>query len=297
MLVTVQDVLVAEFEDHRPRLWAVAYRMLGSLPEADDAVQEAWLRLSRAGGDDIDNVAGWLTTVVGRVCLDMLRTRKSRREESLEARMPDLVVGRQDAHDPEQQALLAESVGLALQVVLDSLSPAERLAFVLHDLFGLPFAQIAPLVDRTPGAAKKLASRARQRVREAAPNPDPDLAGQRRAVDAFQAAAREGDLDGLLAVLDPDVVLRADRGALAGGLQSLRGAEVVAGQAASFRRTAAAAVAHPVLINGAAGLATTLDEMLISLMSFTIAGGRIAAIDVLADPERLGRVDLADLVG
>lgn len=286
-----------EFEEHRPRLRSVAYRMLGSLPEADDAVQEAWLRLSRAGGDDIDNVAGWLTTVVGRVCLDMLRTRKSRREEPLEARMPDLVVSRQDAPDPEQQALLAESVGLALQVVLDSLSPAERLAFVLHDLFGLPFAEIAPLVNRTPGAAKKLASRARQRVREAAPNPDPDLAGQRRAVDAFQAAAREGDLDGLLAVLDPDVVLRADRGVLAGGLQSLRGAEVVAGQAASFRRTAAAAVAHPVLINGTAGLATTLDETLISLMSFTIAGGRIVAIDVLADPERLERVDLAALLG
>lgn len=291
-----QDYLVVEFEDHRPRLRAMAYRMLGSLTEADDAVQEAWLRLARVDGDDIDNVAGWLTTVVGRVCLDLLRARSRRREDSLETRMPDPVVGRHDAADPEQQALLAEAVGLALQVVLDSLTPAERLAFVLHDLFGLPFAQIAPIVDRTPGAAKKLASRARQRVRDAAPNPDPDLAGQRRAVDAFQAAARDGDLDALLAVLDPDVVLRADRGALGGGFQSLRGAAVVAGQATSFRRTASAAVAHPVLVNGAAGLATTLDEKLISLISFTIADGRIAAIDILADPERLARVDLADLV-
>jgi RNA polymerase sigma-70 factor (ECF subfamily) len=295
--VTPEDFLAVQFEDHRLHLRAVAYRMLGSLAEAEDAVQEAWLRLARADAGDIANLAGWLTTVVGRVCLDMLRARKGRREESLEARLPDPLVSREDVSDPEQQVLLADAVGLALQVVLESLTPAERLAFVLHDLFGLPFEQIAPIVDRTPAAAKKLASRARRRVRGAAPSSDPDPAGQRRVVDAFQNAARGGDFDELLAILDPDVVMRADGGVLTGGLKSVRGAAAVAGQAATFRRTATAAVAHPVLINGIAGLVTTIDGKLISVLSFTIAGGKIAAIDVLSDPDRLSRLDLADLIG
>jgi RNA polymerase sigma factor (sigma-70 family) len=296
--VTPEDFLAGEFESHRTQLKAVAYRMLGSLTEAEDAVQEAWLRLARVDAGEIGNLGGWLTTVVSRVCLDMLRVRKTRREEPLEDKLPDPLVSREGAADPEQQALLADSVGLALQVVLESLTPAERLAFVLHDMFGLPFDQIAPIVDRTPVAAKQLASRARRRVRGAAPSPDPDLAGQRRVVDAFQAAARGGDFDALLAVLDPDVVMRADGGVLTGGMRRLQGAAEVAGQAMIFRRTAAAvATAHPVLINGAAGLATTIDGKLVSLMAFTIAGGKIAAIDALSDPERLSRMDLAELIG
>ncbi len=209
--------LAERFEEHRPRLKAVAYRMLGSLTEAEDAVQEAWLRLSGSDGRRIDNLGGWLTTVVGRVCLDLLRTRKRRGEEPLEDRLPDPVIGREDRADPEHQALVADSVGLALLVVLDSLNPAERLAFVLHDMFGLSFEEIAPIVDRTPQAARKLASRARLRVRGATPPPDPDRSGQRRVVDAFLAAARGGDFDGLVALLDPEVTLRADGGALTGG--------------------------------------------------------------------------------
>ncbi|MGN9840023.1 RNA polymerase sigma factor SigJ [Nonomuraea sp. H19] len=286
------DFLAVEFEGHRPHLKAVAYRMLGSLTEADDAVQEAWLRLARSDADDIDNLGGWLTTVVGRVCLDMLRARKVRREEPLEARLPDPLVSREDAADPEQQVLLADSVGLALLVVLESLTPAERLAFVLHDMFGLPFEQIAPIVDRTPVAAKKLASRARRRVRGAAPSPDPDLAGQRRVVDAFLAAARGGDFGALLAILDPGVVLRADGGVLTGGMKIIHGAEAVAGQAATFQRMATAAVTHPALINGLAGLVNTIDGQPISVMSFTIADGKIAAIDILSDPDRLAHLDL-----
>ncbi|MFI0411088.1 sigma-70 family RNA polymerase sigma factor [Actinomadura sp. 3N508] len=287
------EFLAVRFEEYRPHLRAVAYRMLGSLSEADDAIQEAWLRLARSDDREIDNLGGWLTTVVGRVCLDILRARKRRGEESLEARLPDPVVGREDASDPEQQALLADSVGLALLVVLESLSPAERLAFVLHDMFGLPFEEIAPIVDRTPATAKKLASRARQRVRGAAPPPDPDPAGQRRVVDAFLSAARGGDFDALLSLLDPDVVLRADGGVLAGGLRVLRGADAVAGQAATFQRMATTATTHPALINGLAGLVNTVDGTPISVMSFTVAGGRIAGIDILADPERLARLDLA----
>lgn len=294
--MTPEDFLAIQFEDHRSHLQAVAYRMLGSLAEAEDAVQEAWLRLARVDAGDIGNLGGWLTTVVGRVCLDMLRARNGRREQSLEARLPDPLVSREGAADPEQQALLADAVGLALQVVLESLTPAERLAFVLHDLFGLPFEQIAPIVDRTPVAAKKLASRARQRVRGAAPSPDPDLAGQRRVVEAFQAAAGGGDFDALVAILDPDVVMRADGGVLTGGLRSVRGAAVVAGQATTFRRTATAVVAHPVLVNGVAGLLATIDGKPVSLMSFTITDGRIAAIDVLTDPDRLSRLDLTALV-
>jgi RNA polymerase sigma-70 factor (ECF subfamily) len=290
--VSTPDHLAARFEEHRPHLKAVAYRMLGSLTEADDAVQEAWLRLTGSDDRRIDNLGGWLTTVVGRVCLDMLRSRRRRGEEPLEDRLPDPVITREGGHDPEQQALLADSVGLALLVVLESLSPAERLAFVLHDMFGLPFEEIAPIVDRTPATAKKLASRARLRVRGATPPPDPDPSGRRRVVDAFLAAARGGDLDALLSLLDPDVVLRADGGALTGGLRVVRGAEAVAGQLDTFRRMATAATTHPALVNGFAGLVNTLDGKPLSVMSFTAVDGRITAIDILADPERLARLDL-----
>jgi RNA polymerase sigma-70 factor (ECF subfamily) len=290
--VTPDDFLAGQFQGHRPHLKAVAYRMLGSLTEAEDAVQEAWLRLARSDSGAIDNLGGWLTTVVGRVCLDMLRARKARREESLEDRLPDPVISREDVTDPEQEVLLADSVGLALLVVLESLSPAERLAFVLHDMFGLPFEQIAPIVDRTPATAKKLASRARRRVRGAAPNPDPDLADQRRVVDAFLTAARGGDFDALVSILDPDVVLRADGGVLAGGLKVIRGVAAVAGQLATFQRMATAATTHPALINGVAGLVNTIDDQVLSVMSFTVSDGRIAAIDILSDPDRLARLDL-----
>ncbi|MEU4537562.1 RNA polymerase sigma factor SigJ [Streptosporangium sp. NPDC023825] len=290
--MTTHDFLADRFQGHRPHLKAVAYRMLGSLSEAEDAVQEAWLRLARSDSGDIGNLGGWLTTVVGRVCLDMLRTRKARREESLEDRLPDPVISRADAVDPEQEVLLADSVGLALLVVLESLTPAERLAFVLHDMFGLPFEQIAPIVDRTPVAAKKLASRARQRVRGAAPNPDPDLADQRRVVDAFLAAARGGDFAALVSILDPDVVLRADGGMLAGGMKVIRGMAAVAGQLATFQRMATGAATHPALVNGLAGLVNTVDGRVFSVMSFTVADGRIATIDILSDPDRLARLDL-----
>jgi len=293
--VNAHEFLAVQFEGHRPHLKAVAYRMLGSLTDAEDAVQEAWLRLARTDTDAVDNLGGWLTTVVGRVCLDMLRARKARREELMDDRLPDPVVSPEDVTDPEQQALLADSVGLALLVVLESLAPAERLAFVLHDMFGLPFEQIAPIVDRTPVAAKKLASRARQRVRGAAPSPDPDLAGQRRVVDAFLTAARGGDFDALLAILDPDVVLRADGGTLTGGMKIIRGATAVAGQAATFQRMATATVTHPALINGVAGLVNTIDGRLFSVMSFTVADGKIAALDILSDPDRLAQLDLTGL--
>ncbi|SHN47172.1 RNA polymerase sigma factor SigJ [Cryptosporangium aurantiacum] len=290
--MTPQDFLAVQFEGHRSHLRAVAYRMLGSLSEADDAVQEAWLRLARSDSGAIDNLGGWLTTVVGRVCLDMLRSRKARREESLEDWLPDPVVGREDASDPEQEVLLADSVGLALLVVLDSLPPAERLALVLHDMFGLPFEQIAPIVDRTPSAAKKLASRARQRVRGAAPEPDADLSGQRRVVEAFLAAARGGDLEALVSILDPDVVLRADGGVLTGGMKAIRGAAAVSGQLATFQRMASSAATYPARVNGLAGLVNTVDDQLISVMSFTVSDGKIAAIDILSDPGRLARLNL-----
>jgi RNA polymerase sigma factor (sigma-70 family) len=279
-----------DFEAHRPHLKAVAYRMLGSLAEADDAVQEAWLRLHRADTGGVLNLGGWLTTVVSRVCLDMLRARTSRREVALEPRLPDPVVGGADAADPEQEALLADSVGLALLVVLDTLGPAERLAFVLHDMFAVPFDEIAPIVGRSPDAAKQLASRARRRVRGAAPTPDPDLGRQRQVVDAFLTAARGGDFDALLAVLDPEVLLRADRGALAGGLTELRGAASVARQALSFARFAHAA--RPVRVNGGAGMASTAEGRTVSLMSFTITDGKIVEIDILADPGRLAGLSI-----
>ncbi|MBQ0863784.1 RNA polymerase sigma factor SigJ [Streptomyces sp. RK75] len=294
-LVNERDLLAERFEEHRTHLKAVAYRMLGSLTEADDAVQETWLRLARTGAGDIGNLGGWLTTVVGRVCLDMLRSRTQRREDPLESRLPDPIVSGQ-ATDPEHEALIADSVGLALLVVLESLTPPERLAFVLHDMFGMPFDEIAPVIDRTPTAARKLASRARQRVQGAAPEPDPDPVAQRRVVDAFLAAARGGDFDALVAVLDPEVVLRADGGkALPGGMKVLRGIDSVAGQAATFHRMATASTSRPALVNGMAGLVNTVGGALFSVMSFTVSGEKIVAIDILSDPERLAAVDLTGL--
>jgi RNA polymerase sigma-70 factor (ECF subfamily) len=281
-----RDFLARRFEEHRTHLKVVAYRMLGSPTEADDAVQEAWLRLARSEADDIDNLGGWLTTVVGRVCLDMLRSRRLRREIPLETRLPDPVVS-EDITDPEQQALIADSVGLALLVVLESLNPAERLAFVLHDMFGVPFEQIAPIMERTPVAARKLASRARMRVRSAPRAPDRDPVAQRRVVDAFLTAARGGDLTALLAILDPDVVLRGDSG------RTLRGARVVAGQVSTFQRMATLSTTRPVLVNGTAGLVNTIDGELVSIMSFTIANDRILAIDFLTDSDRLARLAAA----
>ncbi|WP_119726751.1 RNA polymerase sigma factor SigJ [Thermomonospora amylolytica] len=293
-----REFLADRFEEHRGHLKAVAYRMLGSLAEADDAVQEAWLRLNRSDVSGVENLGGWLTTVVGRVCLDMLRSRTARREEPLDGRLPDPVLSPAHGTDPEGQALVADSVGLALLVVLQSLGPAERLAFVLHDMFAVPFEQIAPIIDRSPTAARQLASRARRRVRGTAPVPDPDLARQRRVVDAFLAAARDGDFDALVAVLHPDVVLRADRGAPAeGGLTEFRGRDAVAGQAATFHRFATAYSVRPALVNGAAGLVSVAGGRPMSVLSFTVAGGRIAAIDILADPDRLRRLDLTVLDG
>jgi RNA polymerase sigma-70 factor (ECF subfamily) len=287
-----RDFLAERFEEHRTHLRAVAYRMLGSLTEADDAVQEAWLRLARSEAAAIDNLGGWLTTVVGRVCLDMLRSRKLRGETPLETRLPDPVVS-EPATDPEQQALIADSIGLALLVVLESLTPPERLAFVLHDMFGLPFEEIAPVIDRTPVAARKLASRARRRVQGGAPEADPDPVAQRRAVDAFLTAARGGDFDALVAVLDPDVVLRVDGGkALPGGMRVLRGRDAVAGQAATFQRMATETTSRPALVNGVSGLVNTRDGELFSVMSFTVAHGKITAIEILSDPDRLAALDL-----
>jgi RNA polymerase sigma factor (sigma-70 family) len=286
------DWLAERFEAHRPQLRAVAYRMLGSLSEADDAVQEAWLRLSRADTSGVENLGGWLTTVVARVCLDTLRVRSSRREQPLGVHLPDPILSRVDGLDPEQQALLAEGVGLALLVVLDTLAPAERLAFVLHDTFAVPFEEIAPIVGRSPAATRQLASRARRRVQAAAAVPDADLARQRSVVDAFFAAARRGDFDALVAVLDPDVVLRADRGAVpVSPARVVRGAPAVARQALSFARLAL--FVRPALVNGAAGVVVASGGRPFSVMGFTVRGGRIVEIDVLADPARLRQLDLA----
>jgi RNA polymerase sigma factor (sigma-70 family) len=271
----------------------VAYRMLGSVSEADDAVQESWLRLSRSDPDRIENLGGWLTTVVGRVCLDMLRSRTSRREEPLGPHLPEPIVSNEDGVDPEHEALLADSVGLALLVVLETLSPPERLAFVLHDMFGVPFDDIAPLVERTPAAARQLASRARRQVRGTVPEGDADPAQQREVVDAFLAAARDGDFEGLVAVLDPDVVLRVDRGAMPmprGTSREVHGAGAVAEQAGSF--ASLAAFAQPALVNGAAGFVVAPRGRPVSVAGFTIAGGKIVEIDLLADPERLRDLDL-----
>ena len=285
--------LAERFEEHRPHLHAVAYRMLGSLAEADDAVQDTWLRLSRNGADDVHNLGGWLTTVTARVCLNVLRSRKTRGEEPMDAHLPDPVVIRDPLAEPEDEAVLADSVSLALLVVLDTLSPAERLAFVLHDLFGVPFSDIGPIVGRTPDAAKMLASRARQRVRSGSVEPDTDVRRQREVVDAFMAAARGGDFGALVELLDPDVVLRADFGAAApaGFAPQVRGAAQVAGRAQLFSR--AGASSRHALIDGAAGVLSWQDGRLIAVLGFTIAHGKIVAIDVLADPERLSRLEVA----
>ena len=287
--------LADRFEEHRARLRAVAYRMLGSLSDADDAVQETWLRLSRAGADEVGNLGGWLTTVVARVCLNMLRSRGRRREQSLGLRLPDPVVSPEGALQPDEEALLAEGVGLALLVVLDTLSPAERVAFVLHDLFDLPFEEIAPLLGRSEAAARQLASRARRRVRGAEPPvPDPDLARQRAVVDAFFRAARGGDLEGLVAVLHPEVVLRADFGARRPAApRVVRGAEAVARQAQLAALPGAHL--HPVLVNGAAGVVVTVNGRPFAVLGFVVAGGRIVEIDAFADPGRVPGIAAAVL--
>jgi RNA polymerase sigma-70 factor (ECF subfamily) len=294
--VNDQDWLAERFEANRSHLRGVAYRMLGSLTEADDAVQEAWIRLSRTDTSQVDNLRAWLTTVVARVSLNLLRSRKTRGETPLETRIPDPIVSPENGMDPEQEAMLGDSVGLAMLVVLDSLTPAERVAFVLHDVFAVPFDQIAPIVGRTPTAARQLASRARRRV-QGAPVPDVNLDGQWAVVNAFLAAARDGDFERLLAVLDPDVVVRSDGGAARPGLVSLvRGAQAVAQQAMSFR--AFADTATRVLVNGVpGGVAWAPDGSPFAVLAVTVKGGRIVGIDVLADPDRLAQLDLTVVAG
>jgi RNA polymerase sigma factor (sigma-70 family) len=287
--------LADRFEEHRAHLRAVAYRMLGSLTEADDAVQDTWLRLSRSGADGVENLGGWLTTIVARVSLNMLRSRTTRREEALGVHLPDPVISPQGVLQPDEEAVLADSVGLALLVVLDTLSPAERLAFVLHDMFQLPFEEIAPMVGRSPAAARQLASRARRRVKGAElPAPDPDLARQRDVVDAFFRAARGGDFDALVALLDPDVVLRADFGA-----RRPAASGVVHGAAAVARQAVLGALPgadlHPALVNGAAGVVVTVGGRPFAVLGFTVAEGRILEIDAIADPDRVRRIAAAVL--
>jgi RNA polymerase sigma factor (sigma-70 family) len=285
------DWLAERFEENRTRLRAVAYRMLGSLSEADDAVQEAWLRLSRSETSDVENLSGWLTTVVARVCLDMLRSRGSRREEPLGAHVPEPIVSREDGIDPEHEALLADSVGPALLVVLETLAPPERIAFVLHDMFAVPFDEIAPIVGRSPASARQLASRARRRVRGAGTVPDADLTRQREVVDAFLAASRGGDFDALLAVLDPDVVLRADRAAVQmGASREVRGAAAVADTFSGRARAA-----QPALVNGAVGLVWATGGRPRIVFGFTITRGKIVEIVLVADPDRLRQLDMAIL--
>jgi RNA polymerase sigma-70 factor (ECF subfamily) len=288
-----REWLAERFEERRPHLRAVAYRMLGSLSDADDAVQEAWLRLSRSEASEIQNLGGWLTTVVARVSLNMLRSRKRRHEEPLGVRIPDPIVDPADGTDPEHEALLADSVGLALLVVLETLSPAERLAFVLHDMFAVPFDEIASILDRSPEATRQLASRARRRVHGERAIPDPDLARQREVVDAFLAATRKGDFDALVAVLDPDVVLRADFGR--GITQEVRGVEAVTGQAQMYSRLGL--VIHQALVNGAVGLVATRDGNPFSVGGITVRDGKIVEMDWLADSERLAQLDLTILDG
>ena len=290
-----RDWLAGRFEEHRPRLRAVAYRMLGSLTDADDAVQDAWLRLTRAGTGEVENLGGWLTTIVARICLSMLRSRTTRREEPLDAHLPDPVISPEGPLQPEEEALLADSVGLALLVVLDSLAPAERLAFVLHDMFELPFEEIAPMVGRTPTAARQLASRARRRVRGAElPAPDPDLARQRDVVDAFFQAARGGDFDALVALLDPDVVLRSDFGARRPAAPRVtHGAAAVAKQA--LVGAVPTAHLHPALVNGAAGVVVTVHGRPFAVLGFTVTDGKIVEIDAIADPDRVRRIAAAVL--
>ncbi len=294
--MTESDWLAEGFEQNRTRLRAVAYRMLGSFAEAEDAVQEAWLRLSRSDPSGVDNLGAWLTTIVARVCLNVLRSRNTRREEPLGVHVPDPVVSRADGTNPEDEALLADSVGLALTVVLETLTPAERLAFVLHDMFDLPFDEIAPMVGRSPATARQLASRARRRVRGADVRaPDRDVARQREVVDAFFAAAHHGDFEALVAVLDPDVVLRSDGGtARPDASVLLRGAAAVAGRTLTIAHPSAPK--RPVLVNGAAGVVVTVGGQPVAVMGFTVSRGKIVEIDAIADPERLRRLDLGDVL-
>jgi RNA polymerase sigma-70 factor (ECF subfamily) len=287
-----QEWLARRFEEHRPHLRAVAYRMLGSLGEADDAVQDAWLRLSRADTSDVENLGAWLTTVVARVALNMLRSRRTRREQPLDVHVPDPIVDPADGTNPEHETLLADSVGLALLVVLEALTPPERLAFVLHDMFAVPFEEIATILERSPEAARQLASRARRRVRGRASLPDPDLSAQWEVVEAFLAAARDGDFNALVSLLDPEVVLRAD-GGLAGLSRHLQGAEAVASEALMWSRVGL--TVRRALINGAPGAVTIRDGRPFSVGAFTVRGGRIVEFDILADPERLAQLDLAVL--
>jgi RNA polymerase sigma factor (sigma-70 family) len=283
-----RDYLAERFEEHRTHLRAVAYRMLGSVSEVDDAVQEAWLRLNRTETTGIDNLGGWLTTVVARVCLDMLRSRQSRREEPLTPDAPEPIATGTQGSSPEDEALLADSVGLALLVVLDRLTPAERLAFVLHDMFAVPFEEIAPIVGRSAEAARQLASRARRRVRGRAAAPDPDLAGQREVVEAFMAALRRGDFEGLLAVLDPDLVVRAD---MPGGPSEIRGATVWAKGAVAYGHLAQ--LTRPALVNGAVGVVVAPRGKLVRALRFTIVNGRITELEVIGNPTRLGELDVS----
>ncbi len=285
-----RDYLAEQFEEHRTHLRAVAYRMLGSVSEVDDAVQEAWLRLSRADAADIGNLGGWLTTVVARVCLDMLRSRQSRREEPFTPDAPEPVATGTRGSSPEQEALLADSVGLALLVVLDRLAPAERLAFVLHDMFAVPFEEIAPIVGRSAEATRQLASRARRRVRGGAA-PDPGLVRQREVVEAFIGALRAGDFDGLLAVLDPDLVVRADMPVPRGAPSEIRGAAVWAKGAVAYGHLAQ--LTRPALVNGAIGVVVAPRGRLVRALRFTIANGKITEIEVIGDPARLGELDVS----
>jgi RNA polymerase sigma factor (sigma-70 family) len=286
-----RDWLAERFQEHRPRLRAVAYRMLGSVSEADDAVQEAWIRLSRSAADEIDNLEAWLVTAVGRVALNMLRSRRTRREEPLDAHLPDPIVDRADGIDPEHEALLADSVGLALFVVLETLTPAERLAYVLHDMFSVPFEEIAAILGRSPDATRQLASRGRRHIRDADAGPDADMAADQEVVKAFLAAARDGDFASLVAVLDPDIVRRDDTGS--GILAEVRGAENVA------RRAMAASLlgldVRAALVNGAPGWVSLLDGKVFSVAALTLRNGRITTIDILLDPARLARLDLTHL--
>jgi RNA polymerase sigma-70 factor (ECF subfamily) len=294
-----QEWLAEQFEERRPQLRGVAYRMLGSLSEAEDAVQDAWIRVSRADTSEVENLSAWLTTVVARVALNMLRSRKTRREQPLEVHIPDPIVDPADGTNPEHEAMLADSIGLALLVVLETLTPPERLAYVLHDTFAVPFDEIATILDRSPDAARQLASRARRRVRGNAQIPDADLSAQWELVDAFLAAARNGEFDKLVAVLHPDVVLRADGGAAIPS-REVRGAETVASQASMWSRANASRPGVTVkraLVNGAAGVVALRDGNPFSIMAVTVRGGRIVELDILADPERLAQLDLTVLDG
>jgi RNA polymerase sigma-70 factor (ECF subfamily) len=291
--VDQQEWLARRFEEERPHLRAVAYRMLGSFSEAEDAVQDAWLRLSRADRSEVENLRAWLTTVVARVALNMLRSRRTRREQPLDVRVPDPIIDPADGTDPEHEALLADSVGLALLIVLESLTPAERLAFVLHDMFAIPFDEIAAIVERSPEATRQLASRARRRVRGADPMPDADLTAQWKVVDAFIAAARDGDFEALVAVLDPDVVLRSDGGPVTGLSQYVRGAHAVAGQALMWGRIDLAR--QRALVNGAAGMVMYRDGEPFAVCAVTVKNGKLAELDFLADPERIAQLDLTVL--